>query len=201
MNELKMCRVESDASNSPFQLFGWTVLPVANDRVSDRRKLNTDLILQSGNQRDSDKRSPPKAIFHEIAQLSPIRLRIPVGGYPLEHSFLPEMMNECPLVEAEMTANYREILAHRSVSDKLLNERFSIWPGFCKQQNPGREPIDAVYDIGPLPLRFQFFRKERQRGRKVGGVRRHRQHFRWFVEDHNGIVLVKDAKLPAILLS
>lgn len=190
MNELKMCRVESDASNSPFRLFGWTILPVADDGVSDRRKLNTDLILQSGNQRDSDKRSTLKAMFHGIAQLSPIRFRIPFGGYPLKHSFLPKIMNECPLVEAEMTANCREILSHRGVSDKLLNECFSIWPGFCKQQNPRREPIDAVYDIGPLPLRFQFFRKERKRGRKVGGVGGHRQHFGGLVEDHNGIVLV-----------
>jgi hypothetical protein len=36
MNELKMRRVESDARNSPFQLFGWIVLPVADDRVADR---------------------------------------------------------------------------------------------------------------------------------------------------------------------
>jgi hypothetical protein len=36
MNELKMRRVESDASNSPFQLFCWTVLPVAYDWVADR---------------------------------------------------------------------------------------------------------------------------------------------------------------------
>lgn len=36
MNELKMRRVESDASNSSFQLFGWIVLPVADDRVADR---------------------------------------------------------------------------------------------------------------------------------------------------------------------
>lgn len=36
MNELKMRRVESDTCNSPFQLFGWTVLPVADDRVADR---------------------------------------------------------------------------------------------------------------------------------------------------------------------
>jgi hypothetical protein len=36
MNELKMRRVESDASNSPFQFFGWIVLPVADDRVSKR---------------------------------------------------------------------------------------------------------------------------------------------------------------------
>jgi hypothetical protein len=36
MNELKMRRMESDASNSPFQFFGRTVLPVADDRVADR---------------------------------------------------------------------------------------------------------------------------------------------------------------------
>jgi len=36
MNEFKMRRVESDASNSPFQLFGWIVLPVGDDRVPDR---------------------------------------------------------------------------------------------------------------------------------------------------------------------
>jgi hypothetical protein len=36
MNELKTCRVESDASNSPFQLFWWIVLFVADDRVADR---------------------------------------------------------------------------------------------------------------------------------------------------------------------
>jgi hypothetical protein len=36
VDELKMRRVERDASNSPFQLFGWIVLPVADDRVSDR---------------------------------------------------------------------------------------------------------------------------------------------------------------------
>ncbi len=45
MNELKMRRMESDASNSPFQLFLWIVLLVADDRVSDRGHLNTDLIL------------------------------------------------------------------------------------------------------------------------------------------------------------
>ena len=35
MNELKMGGVESDASNSPFLLFGWTVLPVTDDGVSE----------------------------------------------------------------------------------------------------------------------------------------------------------------------
>lgn len=45
MKELKMRRVERDASNSPFRFFGWTILPVADHRVADRCQLNTDLIL------------------------------------------------------------------------------------------------------------------------------------------------------------
>ncbi len=45
MNELKMRRVERDASDSPFQFFSWIVLPVTDDRVADRRQLDTDLIL------------------------------------------------------------------------------------------------------------------------------------------------------------
>jgi hypothetical protein len=36
MNKLKTRRMESDASDSPFQLFGWLVLFVADDRVADR---------------------------------------------------------------------------------------------------------------------------------------------------------------------
>jgi len=57
-----------------------------------------------------------------------------------------------PRFQAEMTANCCEIFPHRGVSDKLLNECFSIWPGFCKEQNPRRVTIDAMYDKGPLPL-------------------------------------------------
>jgi len=110
-------------------------------------------------------------------------------------------MNECPFVQGQMTANRCEIFPHRRVSDKLLNKCFSIWPGFCKQQNPRRETIDAMYDKGPLPLRFQFCRKKREGRWKIGVVRRHRQHFGRLIEDYNGIVLVKDAKLLPILLS
>jgi hypothetical protein len=36
MNELKTRRVESDASNSPLQLFRLIVLSVADNRVADR---------------------------------------------------------------------------------------------------------------------------------------------------------------------
>ena len=100
-----------------------------------------------------------------------------------------------------MTANRCQIFPHRAVPDKLLHECFSIWPGFCKEQNPRRETIDAMYDKGPLPLRFQFCRKKREGRWKIRVVGRHRQHFGRLIEDYHGIVLVKDAKLPPILLS
>ena len=63
-------------------------------------------------------------------------------------------MNESPLFGAEMPANYGEILPHRSMAEKLSNECVSIRLGFCKEQDPGRETIDAMYDKGSLPPRF-----------------------------------------------
>jgi len=110
-------------------------------------------------------------------------------------------MNECPFFQGEMTANCCEILPHGSVPDKLLHECLSIWPGFCKEQDPRRETIDAMHDKGALPPGFQFRRKKREGRWKIGVVRRHRQHFGRLIEDYNGIVFVKDAKLPMFLLA
>jgi len=61
-------------------------------------------------------------------------------------------VDERPLFDAEMSANYCKILPHRSVAEKLPNERVSIQPCFCKEQDPGRVTIDAMYDKGPLSL-------------------------------------------------
>lgn len=193
--------MESDAGNSPFQFFGWIVLLVAEDRVSNRGELNTDLILQPGDERHPDERCSLKGVFHGIAQLGANRLGVALRRHPLKQSLLPKVVDECPLLHAEMTPNHREILPHRAVPDKLLNQRFSIPPAFREEQNSGRELIDPMHDIGPLPLRCQFFRKKRERGPKVGVVVGYCQHFGRLVEDHDGIVLVKDAKLPPILLS
>lgn len=110
-------------------------------------------------------------------------------------------MNECPFVRAEVTANRREILPHRSVPDKLLHECFPIWPGLCKKQDPRREAINTMHDKDPLPFRFQFRRENREGRWKIGVVRGHRQHFGRLIEDYNGIVLVKNAKLPPVRLS
>lgn len=101
-------------------------------------------------------------MFHGIAQFSTGRSWISFRGDLLKYSFLPKVMNQCPLLHAEMTANCGKILPHRGVLDKLLNESFSVWPGFCEEQNPGGVTIDAMYHESPLPLRFQLCRKKRE---------------------------------------
>ena len=54
MNELKMRCVKSDAGDSPLRRFRRVVFSVADHRVADRRKLHSDLILQSRHQRHSN---------------------------------------------------------------------------------------------------------------------------------------------------
>lgn len=70
----------------------------------------------------------------------------------LKHSFLSKVVNERPFFDAEMPANDCEILPHRSVAEKLLNQCVSIRPGFCKEQDPGSVTIDAMHDKSPLSL-------------------------------------------------
>ncbi len=140
-------------------------------------------------------------MFHGIAKFSASRFWIAFCGQLLEHSFLPKVVNESPLFNAGMTTNCCEIFPHRGVSDKLLHECFSIWPGFGEEQNPRRVTIDAMYDEGPLPLRFQLCRKNRKRRGGIGVIRGHRKQFGPLIEDYNGIVFVKHVKLPPILLS
>ena len=196
MNELKMRCMKSDASNSPLRRFRWIVLSVADHGVADRRKLHADLILQSGHERDSDERCASKGAFDGIAKLGTRRFGVASGGHLLKHSYLSKVVNERPFSDAKMPANYREILPHRSVAEKLPNERFAIRPGFCKEQDPGRIAIDAMYDIGPLSLGSQFCTKKRQGGWGTGVIRRHCQQFRRFVEGHDGIVFVEHDQLP-----
>jgi hypothetical protein len=104
-------------------------------------------------------------------------------------------VNERPFFGADMPANYREILPHRSMAEKLSDECVSIRLGFCKEQNPGRKTIDAMYDKCSLSLRFQFCGKKRQGGRSIGALHRHSRKSGGFVDGHDGIVFVKRDKV------
>ena len=193
--------MESDAGDSPFLFSIRVVLPVPEDGVADCRQLHTDLILQSGHQRDADDRCPFQALFHGVAQFGARSIRIPCCGYPLHRSVAPQVVHEGPFFGAKMTGDYRQVFAHRGVLDELCNEGFPIGPGFREEQNPRGVPIDAVHDKGPLASCFQLRREKRERGGKIAIVLRHGEHFGGFIEDDNGIVLVEDAKLAPGLLS
>ena len=196
MNELKMHCMKRDASNSPLRRFRYVVFSIADDRVADRRKLHSDLILQSRHQRNSDQRSGAKTAFDAIPKFSTSRLGVALRGQPLKHSFSSKVVNERPFLDAEMSAHDREILPHRSVAEKLSNQRLSIRLGFCKEQNPGRKTIDAMHHKGSLSPRFQFRGKQRPCGRRIGAFHRHRWKSGRFIEGHDGIVFVEDNKLP-----
>ena len=150
MNELKMRRMKSHAGNSPLRRFRQVVFSVADDRVADGRKLHSDLILQSRRQRHPDQRSAPERAFDPIAKFRTSRLGIALRAQRLKHSFTSKVVNERPFLGAETPANYREILPHGSMAEKLSNECIAIRLGFRKEQNPGRKTIDAMYDKGSL---------------------------------------------------
>ncbi len=156
MNKLKMPCMKSDASDSPLRSFLPGVLSVADDRMADRSKLHPDLVLQSRHQRNSYERSAPKTPFDGIAKFSTSCPGIVLGGQPLKHSFASRVVNQRPLIQAEMAANHGKILPYRSMAEKLSDECVSILLGLCKEQNSGTETIDAMYHIGPLSLRSQF---------------------------------------------
>ena len=80
MNELKVCRVQSDTSNLSLQRFLGGVLSVADDGMADRRELHSDLILQSGDERDSDERSSPQTLVDGILEFGASRCGIAFGG-------------------------------------------------------------------------------------------------------------------------
>jgi hypothetical protein len=114
----------------------------------------------------------------------------------LKHSFTSKVVYELAFPGAGTPANHREILPHWRMPEKLSNECIPIGFSLRKEQNSGRKTIDAVYDVGPLPLQLQFRGKKRPSGRSIGAPNGHSRKSGRFIEDHHGIVFVKHEKLP-----
>lgn len=111
-------------------------------------------------------------------------------------------MNECPffilILSAGMPANHSQILPHRTVVKKLSNQRVAIPFGFCKQQNAGSKPIDAMYDKRSLSPRFQFRGKQGPCGRCGRILHRHGWKSGRFIDGHDGIVFVEHDQPPLL---
>lgn len=196
MNELKMRRMKSNAGNSPLRRFRQVVFSVADDRMADRRKLHSDLILQTRHQRHPDQRSAPERAFDPISKFRASRFGVALRAQRLKHTFTSKVVNERPFLGAGTPANNREILPDGSMGEKLPNEYIAIRRGFRKEQNPGRKTIDAMHDQGPLSLQFEFCGEKRPSGRSIGALDRHSRKSGRFIEGHHGIVFVEHEKLP-----
>jgi hypothetical protein len=104
-------------------------------------------------------------------------------------------VNERPFFGGEMSANYSEILPDGCMVEKLANECVSIRLGFCKEKDPGRETVDAMYDKRSLSARLQFCGKKGPSGLSFGAFHRHGIKAGGFIKGHDGVVLVKHDKL------
>ena len=195
MDKLKIRGMKSDASNQRLRRFCPVIFPIADNRVADRRKLRSDLILQSCHQLNPDERSIRKKAFDGISKFGTSRPRVSRRAQLLEHSFPSKIMHERPCLTAETAAQDREIFPYGSMSEKLLHQHISIRTGLGKQQSPGSKTIDAMHDQGSLSLQFEFCDKQRQGGGSIGALNRHSQKSGWFVENDHGIVLVKHGEL------
>lgn len=161
MNKLKVRCVESDARDQPLGGFCRVIFPVADDRVANCRKLGSNLILQSRQQRNAHERRAPKEPLDGVSKFGASRFGVALRAQFLKHSFAPKIVHQSPLPGLEPPAQYRQILPHWSVAEKLANEDLSIRLGLCEEQNAGREPVDAMDDQGSLSLPRQSRGKQR----------------------------------------
>lgn len=161
MKELQRGRMQRNPSNSTLRGFVMAVLPVADDRVAERRKLHSNLILQSRQQRNPYQGSCAQRAFDGIPEFSTRRFGVPFLAQLLIHSFSSKIVNERSLFRREMPAHQRQVLPDRSMRKKLSNQRVPITHGFGEQQNSGRETIDTMYHQSSLSESLQVLRQER----------------------------------------
>jgi hypothetical protein len=171
------------------------VLPIADERVAQGRKLRSNLILQACRQLNPNQRSIGKKAFDGIAKFSASRLGISRRPQLLEHSFTPKIVDERPCLGVDAAAQYRQVLPYRGMREKLAHERIPIRIGLGKQQNPGNKTIDAMHDQGSLFLQLKFCDEQRQSRRSIGPFYRHSQKSGRFIDSDDGIVFVQQRNL------
>src|ERR1039458_9442129 len=110
MDKLKIRGVKSNASNSLLRRFLPVVFSIADNRVAHRRKLRSDLILQSCHQLNPDERSIRKKAFDGISKFGTSRLGVSRRAQLLNHSFTSKIVHKCSCLNAETAAQHREIL-------------------------------------------------------------------------------------------
>src|SRR6266852_2286661 len=154
MDKLKMRGMKSNALNQLLRRFPQMIFSVAEYRMTRRRKLHSDLILESCHQLTPYERSIRKKAFDGIPEFGASGFRIFHGAQLLIHSFTSKIVDERSSLSGETAAHDRKILPHGSVGEKLPHQRGSIRRSLGKKQSPRRESIDAMYDQGFLLLQL-----------------------------------------------
>ena len=93
MDKLKIRGMKSNTSNERLRRFCRVVFSVADNRVAHRRKLGSDLILQSCHQFNPDERSIRKKAFDGISKFGAGRFGVSRGAHLLKHSFTSKIVH------------------------------------------------------------------------------------------------------------
>jgi lambda repressor-like predicted transcriptional regulator len=100
------------------------VFSVADNRVAHRRKLRSDLILQSCHQLNPDERSIRKKAFDGISKFGTSRLGVSRRAQLLKHSFTSKIVHERPCLNSETAvAQLERDLIRERVSAGVRNAR------------------------------------------------------------------------------
>lgn len=100
--------------------------------MAHRRKLRSDLILQSCHQFNPDERGIREKPFYGISKFGTSRLGVSRRAQLLKHSLTSKIVHERPCLKIETAAEYREILPYGSVVEKLSHQRISSHAGLRK---------------------------------------------------------------------
>jgi hypothetical protein len=133
VNKLKIHGMKSNASNQLLSCFLPMIFSVADNRVAQRRKLRTNLILQSRFQLNPDERSIREKTFDGVSKFGTGGFGVSRRAQLLIHSITSKVMYQRPCLSIETAAYHRKILSYRSVLKKLPHQRVSIRTGLRKQ--------------------------------------------------------------------
>ncbi len=194
MDKLKMRGMKSNALNQLLRRFRRMIFSVPDYRMTRRRKLHSDLILESCHQLNPYERSIRKKAFDGIPEFGASGFRVFHGAQLLIHSFTSKIVDERSSLSGETAAHDREILPHGSVGEKLPHQRGSIRRSLGKKQSPRCKSIDAMYDQRSLLLQFETGGQQRPGRRSSGTLNWHRQEPWRFVDNDHRIVFVEHGK-------
>ena len=113
------------------------IFPVTDNRVADCRKLRSDLILQSGHQRNPDERGAGKKPLDGISKFRASRLGVFLCAQLLKHPFAPKIVNQSSFFGVQTPTNNRQITPSPAY-DRETVERVSLDPArvFAKSRMP-----------------------------------------------------------------